>query len=248
MSPIDDRHRLAGIVDKHLVAGDVVLAHRRRQAVLEIAVELAEAAVAVPVGMSSAVLLPQHRQIDARPLHLAGQRCPVRLRPPARSRLGAARGKQPLIENRVGQVVRQWPSQVRCRGSRQIFLNGTPAYPELARNRPCARPRSVMQSQQLAYPSHGQPLCWHLLPPPVDRGSRRAVDADPRGTSPVPSKAATTLAYPARWPASYRNGGRFQIGIVAAFKSERWPPSSRKRWPPSVGICMRAHNRFTILS
>ena|SRR6516164_774081 len=36
--PVDDRHRLAGIVDKHLVAGHVVLSHRRRQPVLKLAV------------------------------------------------------------------------------------------------------------------------------------------------------------------------------------------------------------------
>jgi hypothetical protein len=28
-NPVDDRHRLAGVVDEHLVAGDMVLAHRR---------------------------------------------------------------------------------------------------------------------------------------------------------------------------------------------------------------------------
>ena len=27
---------------------------------------------------------------------------------------------------------------------------------------------------------------------------------------------------------------------MAGFKSERWPASNRKRWPPSVGICTYA--------
>jgi hypothetical protein len=56
--PVDDRHRLAGVVDEHLVAGDMVLAHRRRQPALEIAVKLAEAAIAIPARMRRAVLLP----------------------------------------------------------------------------------------------------------------------------------------------------------------------------------------------
>jgi hypothetical protein len=36
--PVDDRHRFAGIVDEHLVAGHVVLSDRRRQPVLKLAV------------------------------------------------------------------------------------------------------------------------------------------------------------------------------------------------------------------
>jgi hypothetical protein len=55
---VDNRHRLAGIVDEHLVAGHVMLAHRRRQPVLKIAVELAKATVTVAAGMRRAVLLP----------------------------------------------------------------------------------------------------------------------------------------------------------------------------------------------
>jgi DNA-binding GntR family transcriptional regulator len=31
-------------------------------------------------------------------------------------------------------------------------------------------------------------------------------------------------------------GGRLHLGIVADIKSERWPASSRKRWPACVGI------------
>src|SRR5271165_2468557 len=71
-------------------------------------------------------------------------------------------------------------------------------------------------------------LCAGIYsPPPVDRGSRRAADADPRVTSPVPSKAPTALAY--------RRGGRLQIGTVAAFKSESWPASNRNGGRHQVG-------------
>jgi hypothetical protein len=172
--------------------------------------------------MSGAVFLPQHGQIDTGPLHLAGQRRPVGLDPSPAARLGAAGGEQPLLENRVRELSRQWPSEPRGRGSRQIFLDRTAAHPELACDRPRAGPYPVMQSQQLTYTSHGQPLCWHLLPlhsvegvdarSMLTRGRRRPLRSEPQPTSPP--------------------------GEAAGFKSERWPASSRKRWPASVGICI----------
>jgi hypothetical protein len=33
-------------------------------------------------------------------------------------------------------------------------------------------------------------------------------------------------------------GGRDQIGMVAAIKSVAWPPSNRNRWPRCIGICI----------
>ena len=86
---IDDRHGLAGVVDEGLVAGDMVLPHGGRQAMLEVAVELAEARIAIALGMGVAILLPEHRQIDGRALHLAHQRRPVRLDMAAKARLRA---------------------------------------------------------------------------------------------------------------------------------------------------------------
>lgn len=55
---IDDGDLPAGIVHEDLVAGNVLLAHGRRQTMSEAAVEFAEAAVAVAARMSRAVLLP----------------------------------------------------------------------------------------------------------------------------------------------------------------------------------------------
>jgi hypothetical protein len=74
-----------------------------------------------------------------------------------------------------------------------------------------------MQSQQLTYTSHGQPLCRHLLPLQSIEGGE--VDADLPATSPVPSKAAA--------PLTTRRGGRLQIGTVAGTKSEKVAAFSR---------------------
>jgi hypothetical protein len=40
-----------------------------------------------------------------------------------------------------------------------------------------------------------------------------------------------------RWPASSRNGGRLQIGMVADINSEWRPASHWNDWPDCVGIC-----------
>jgi hypothetical protein len=71
-----------------LLAGGVVLPHGRRQPMFELAVELAEPAVAVAVGVCRAVFLPQHGRIDPGALHLADQRGPIGLDPAARPHLG----------------------------------------------------------------------------------------------------------------------------------------------------------------
>jgi len=56
---VDHRHRGAGVIDEHLFAGDMGLAHCRGEAALPGAVELTEPAVAIPVGMNGAVFFPQ---------------------------------------------------------------------------------------------------------------------------------------------------------------------------------------------
>ena len=63
--------------------------------------------------------------------------------------------------------------------------------------------------------------------PSVDQGSRREIDADPRVISPVPFKAPASL--------TAGEGGRLQIGTVAAFKSESWPASDRNGGRHHVG-------------
>src|SRR5262249_15973659 len=53
--PINDhRHRVAGVIDKQLVAADVSLPHRHRQPRRPTAGQLAEAGIAIPVGASVA--------------------------------------------------------------------------------------------------------------------------------------------------------------------------------------------------
>jgi hypothetical protein len=53
-------HRVAGIIDKQLVAADVGLPHGDRQPRYPTAVQLAEARIAIPRGMALDVLVPRH--------------------------------------------------------------------------------------------------------------------------------------------------------------------------------------------
>jgi hypothetical protein len=73
--PVDHRHRVAGEVDEQLLAGHVGLPHRRRDALAPLAIELAEPAVALAVGMlaryschSSIRVTPRRRSSACIPL------------------------------------------------------------------------------------------------------------------------------------------------------------------------------------
>jgi hypothetical protein len=57
---IDNRDFLAGVIDKYLVAGRMVLPHGRRQAPFELSEQIAEAAVAITCRVNRAILFPQH--------------------------------------------------------------------------------------------------------------------------------------------------------------------------------------------
>ena len=92
---IGDPDPLARIVDERLFPGDMVLAHHRRQPPFESTKQIAEAAVAVALGMGLSVFLPEDRHRDARTLQLARQGRPVRLDPPPLALRDPGAPKQP---------------------------------------------------------------------------------------------------------------------------------------------------------
>ena len=204
---------LARVVDEHLVAGRMVLAHHRREAPFELAEQIAEPAVAVPVRVGVPVLLPQHHQIDAGPLQLARKRSPIRLDPPAQARphagaaqTGAARERRSVISAGKGQLRPAASARLRLswtvdRATPSVRPISRALTPSRARRNICRSWRMV--SSLLA----GIPFSSLS----VEDGD--AVVADPRGTA--APKSATG------WPASSRNGGRHQIGTVADIVSEQ---------------------------
>ena len=78
---VDHLEGRAGVIDEQALAGNVALPHGWRQPRLPGAVELAVAAIAVAVGMDSAMLLPQQLQRHPWSTQLAVDRRPVWLQP-----------------------------------------------------------------------------------------------------------------------------------------------------------------------
>jgi hypothetical protein len=117
--PVDDhRHRVAGVIDKQLVAADMGLPHRDRQSRRPTAVQLAEARIAIPLGIPLDVLVPQHRQGDVLAFELAVNLSPIGLGTAPMAVLGAGCREQRRPQRAVGHLSRQWPAQP---GTRQSF-------------------------------------------------------------------------------------------------------------------------------
>ena len=191
----------------------MVLAHHRAQPSLEPAKQIAEAAVAVTVLVDLPIFLPQNHHRHARPLQLARQGRPVRFDPSSLARLHAGPAEQPKFQSLVGDVLRERPRQPRRRRPFQVVLDRRARHAQTPPDLPRAHP-TMVKSQQCSQLSHAQfPLRRHphLL---VDhRRVGSASVADSRGAN-GPSLQQL------RWPASFRNGGRHQIGIPAGFNSE----------------------------
>jgi hypothetical protein len=75
---VEHRHRVAGEVDEQLLGRPVRLAHGRRDRLAPFPVEIAEAAVAIAVGMLGSIFLPQQQQRHAAPLQLPVHVDPIR--------------------------------------------------------------------------------------------------------------------------------------------------------------------------
>ncbi len=102
----DHRHGVAGVVHKELLAAQVGLAHGHRQPGFPAAVELAEAAVAVALGVGLDVLVPEDLQRDVLALQLAVHRRPVGLRPATMALPPSSLPIEARLELGVGQLQR----------------------------------------------------------------------------------------------------------------------------------------------
>ena len=82
------RHGAPGVVDEHLLARAMLLAHHRIERRRPCPVTVTESAVLQPLGMGRLVLLPQQRKRHVVATQLAVNLCPVRQRPWAAARRG----------------------------------------------------------------------------------------------------------------------------------------------------------------
>jgi hypothetical protein len=143
---VDDCNPFARIIDKHFVAGRMMLAHDRRKPPLELAEQIAEPAVSVTVRLALPIFLPQHHQAHAGAFELARQRCPIRLAASAKTSLRAAPREQSLFENVVGQLARHRPSDSARLRPPQIVLDRAARHAQRAAD--LARAHPVMVQPQ----------------------------------------------------------------------------------------------------
>ena len=127
--------------------------------------------------------------------------------------LGSRAPEQSQLQRLVGDVVRQRPRQAGRRRTFQIVLDGRARHAQTPSDLPRADP-AVVKSQERSQLSHAQfPLRRHPSLLVDHRRAGSASVADSRGAD---AGRRSRL----KWPASFRNGGRLQIGTAAGFKSE----------------------------
>ena len=110
---VDQVNGLAGVIDKHPLAGGMGLAHRRRQPAFPGAVQFAPAAVGIAVRLALPVFLPQQHQRDAGPAQLVMHVGPIGLGLAPCALLTAVTGIQHCLQHAVAQRRRQRPAQAR---------------------------------------------------------------------------------------------------------------------------------------
>ena len=116
---IDDRHRVAAIVEKQLLAGAVHLTHRAFERLAKLPVVEAELAVAVgATGVRGVILLPQQRKGDALAFEFLVNMGKVGRGVACR---GSARAAEQLrLQRRVVHLRSQRPADARLKGALQV--------------------------------------------------------------------------------------------------------------------------------
>ena len=139
---IEHRHGVAGKVHEQLLAGGMGLAHGRRHAAAPFAVEVAEPAVAVAVGMLAAIILPQQRQGHAAAAQLGMDMGPIRqwLRP---RRVIARRREQLALQRRIVELVRHRPGDADDGRPADVLPDRRTADAQRLSDHPFTRPAGV---------------------------------------------------------------------------------------------------------
>ena len=136
------------------------------------------------------------------------------------------RGEQPLFQNFIGDIVRQWPLQPRRRRPFQIVLDRVVLHakksPDLARglDEPIVvKPQSGSESPaSLSVPVRRHPVLTIEHPPAAESAQVLTCGEQSERTK----KSAQVAC--------------FTSGIAAGFNSDRWPASNRNTRPDRIGI------------
>ena len=156
---VDHLGRGAGVIDEHLLAGHMALAHGYVELAFPSPIARAELAVAITIRVDGAVFFPQQRQGDAGPLEFAMQRRPVggRASPRINNR---RRREQQAIQIFVRKTLGQRPAQTGALGAANIVSDRRAADSQTGGDPPLRQSPS-MQPQNITYLAHGQSLPGH---------------------------------------------------------------------------------------
>ena len=158
------RHRVAGVIDKQLLAGGMVLAHRHRQIGRPAPVEIAEAAIAIAVRVTLDIFVPQDLKRHMLALQLTMDMGPVRLDAATMARFCPVRPVKRSLQNRIGDLIAKRPGKPGCLRTTKRFAHRRRRSPDPVRNRLVAKALFKSVAQYLADTPHGQSLRWHLVP------------------------------------------------------------------------------------
>ena len=212
---VEHRHRVAGIVDEQLLAGSMRLAHRRRDGLAPFPIEVAEAAVAVAVGVLGRGTPPTAAAASRRAAAAPRGRgsSPAAAAPASASNDAGVNSRRSSaassISSGTGQVMPTTPARRRYSPTVERLT------PSDDRDQPLARAAGVPQSQNFSDLPHRHSLGGH-------RASLASAQRRPRAA--IRSPTARASGPPSTgWPASIGMGGRFR----------------RNGWPACVGISGR---------
>ena len=150
----------------------------------------------------------------------------------ARAQPGAGRREQAPFQRLVRQLGWQRPADPGGGGPRQVILHGATADADLAGDHPSAGAGTEVSSR----------TCRIRRMDSLSVGIRvPSIDCDGETWTPVERLTRETISSSRKPSFCLAEGGRDQIGMVAAIKSEPRPRSGRNAWPPYVGIRTGAH-------
>ena len=212
---IGDPDPLAGIVHERLLAGDMMLAHHRRQPPLEAAQQVAEPAVAVARRIGSPDIPPTGSSSSRQAASSRAQA------PPSPARCAAA-----------------WPVGAPARPNSRSSRTSSVTSSASGHFSPAAVARFRLSWMVDRATPMRRPISRALKPPWWSRNSCRNCRMLSSRFAGIPSsrRSSTGTGLPQlairgeqvaraepllRWPASSRNGGRLQIGMVAGMISEK---------------------------
>ena len=137
---------------------------------ITVPIDLAEAAVAITVGVLFDILVPQDLQGHVLAFELLVDQPPVGLVASPTARLGACLLEHQTFKHRLADLRGDWPAQSPRGAALQQLANRPTRDPRAAHDLPHRQSRLVLHPQNLAHLAHRRPRGWHVVPPSKSKG------------------------------------------------------------------------------